>query len=70
MPLAIAQSYGLDGEPSTHPRPVVGTQRLEDMEKMAVLAALKDTGGNKSEAARTLGITRRALYNKIEKFGL
>ncbi|MBW1786563.1 MAG: sigma 54-interacting transcriptional regulator [Deltaproteobacteria bacterium] len=70
MPLAIAQAYGLDGESSTHPRPVVGTQRLEDMEKMAVLAALEDTGGNKSEAARTLGITRRALYNKIEKFGL
>ena len=70
LPLAVAQAYGPKGGPSTHPRPAVGTQRLEDMEKMAVLAALEEAGGNKSEAARALGITRRALYNKIEKFGL
>jgi two-component system response regulator HydG len=52
------------------PQPAAGTMRLEDMEKMAVLRALEETGGNKSEAARILGITRRALYNKIEKFGI
>jgi DNA-binding NtrC family response regulator len=28
------------------------------------------TGGNKAEAAKRLGISRRALYDKIEKYGL
>ena len=35
----------------------------------AVRAALDDTGGNKSLAARRLGISRRALYRLIDKYG-
>jgi len=34
----------------------------------AVLAALDGTGGNKSLAARRLGISRRALYRLIDKY--
>ena len=34
-----------------------------------VLAALDSTGGNKSLAARRLGISRRALYRLIDKYG-
>jgi two-component system, NtrC family, response regulator HydG len=34
-----------------------------------VRAALNDTGGNKSLAARRLGISRRALYRLIDKYG-
>ncbi|MFW6011144.1 MAG: sigma-54-dependent transcriptional regulator, partial [Desulfosalsimonas sp.] len=41
---------------------------LDEMEKSAITSALKRAGGNKSEAARLLGITRRTLYNKIEKY--
>jgi DNA-binding NtrC family response regulator len=33
-------------------------------------AALDSTGGNKSLAARRLGISRRALYRLIDKFGI
>jgi transcriptional regulator with PAS, ATPase and Fis domain len=44
--------------------------RLEDMEKRAILRALKVASGNKSEAARLLGITRRALYGRLERYGL
>lgn len=43
---------------------------LDDLEKSAVSKALARAGGNKSEAARLLGITRRTLYNKLEKYGL
>jgi DNA-binding NtrC family response regulator len=31
---------------------------------------MKLTGGNKAETAKRLGISRRALYDKIEKYGL
>ncbi|MDZ7762547.1 MAG: sigma-54 dependent transcriptional regulator [Desulfovermiculus sp.] len=43
---------------------------LDDLEKAAVSRALAKAAGNKSEAARLLGITRRTLYNKLEKYGL
>ena len=39
---------------------------LRTLEKQAVAAALARSGGNKQQAARLLGISRRALYNKLE----
>ena len=42
--------------------------RLEDMERQAVMAALEAAGGNKSEAARRLGITRKTLHAKLQKY--
>lgn len=43
---------------------------LDDMEKRAVLDALANADGNVSQAARALGITRQALYRRMEKFGI
>jgi DNA-binding NtrC family response regulator len=43
---------------------------LRGLEKRAILAALARAEGNKLQAARMLGISRRALYNKIDAFGL
>ena len=45
-------------------------RRIDDLEREAIAEALADTRGNKKEAARRLGISRRALYRRIEKFGL
>ena len=45
-------------------------RRIDDLEREAITQALADTRGNKKEAARRLGISRRALYRRIEKFGL
>ncbi len=42
---------------------------LEDLEKAAILKTLAETGGNKSEAARRLGITRKTLHKKLGKYG-
>lgn len=37
-------------------------------EKQLILKTLKETGGNKSEAARRLGITRKTLLNKLNRY--
>lgn len=46
-----------------------GLRSLEDIEKEAILNALKATAGNKSETARRLGITRKTLHNKLKTYG-
>ncbi len=43
---------------------------LEAVEKATILKTLDESGGNKSEAARRLGITRRTLHLKLKKYGL
>ena len=41
-----------------------------DAERAAVLAALRKTGNNKSQAANLLGIHRTLLYKKMKKHGI
>jgi DNA-binding NtrC family response regulator len=51
-----------------------GSLNLRDavarLEQRMIQAALAETNGNRSEAARRLGIARAQLYAKIEEFGL
>ncbi len=44
--------------------------RLLDMEREHIVRVLKETQGNKSEAARRLGIERKTLYKKAVRFGI
>jgi len=50
---------GMEGVPSS----------LEEAEKMVILKILDEVDGNKSEAARRLGITRKTLLSKLNKYG-
>ena len=43
---------------------------LADLEKRAILAALKSTHGNKTHAAALLGITRTQLHTRLRRFGI
>ena len=43
---------------------------LEDVEKHHIARVLQEAGGNISQAARTLGIDRATLYNKMKKYQL
>ncbi len=43
---------------------------LKSNEKDTIIDALNQCNGNKSNAAKLLGISRRALYNKIEQYKL
>ena len=44
--------------------------RLVDMEKQQIVRILHDVHGNKSEAARRLGIERKTLYKKAVRLGI
>jgi DNA-binding NtrC family response regulator len=43
---------------------------MEDLEREAITAALREVEGNRRKAAERLGIGERTLYRKIKKFGL
>jgi DNA-binding NtrC family response regulator len=47
-----------------------GVGTLAGAERTMIAAALKETGGNTSEAARRLGVTRMALRYRMEKYGI
>jgi DNA-binding NtrC family response regulator len=42
---------------------------LEEMERQAIMQALLQVGGDKSEAARRLGIGKSTLYRKLKRYG-
>jgi two-component system response regulator HydG len=50
--------------------PLDGAAPLEEVEKATILNTLEVTGGNKSEAARRLGITRKTLHKKLKAYGV
>ena len=43
---------------------------MEEMEKVMIEKMLSDTGGNRKETARRLGIGERTLYRKLGKYRL
>ena len=43
---------------------------LDEVEKATILKTLESAGGNKSEAARRLGITRRTLHKRLKLYGV
>jgi two-component system response regulator AtoC len=58
------------GSPAEHARSLLGERSLPEIERMLIEIALAESKGNKSRAAGMLGITRRTLYGKLERFGL
>jgi len=60
----------LDGHPGIYETPCGGSGNLplEEVEKRSILESLAASGGNKSEAARRLGITRKTLRKKLAKY--
>jgi transcriptional regulator of acetoin/glycerol metabolism len=54
--------------PPPSPLPVSvegGVARLEALEQIAMQTALQSCGGNVSEAARRLGVSRSTLYRRL-----
>jgi DNA-binding NtrC family response regulator len=55
------------GEQSPVPEPAE-MERLDEIERQAILQALRPHDGNRTETARSLGISRRALIYKLQKW--
>ncbi len=51
-----------------HPafKEAIANESMSDVERVAILSTLERTGGNKTEAARRLGLTARTLSNKMK----
>jgi len=58
--------------PPSHewPIPLPAPRTLQEIERDAIQAALKETGGNKTRAAKILGIGLRTLHRKFKEYGL
>ncbi|MGI6639379.1 MAG: sigma-54-dependent transcriptional regulator [Desulfobulbus sp.] len=65
LPLALQRWAGLHGEENDE-EPAT----LKEAEKALILKTLEETGGNRSEAARRLQITRKTLFNKLKSYDL
>lgn len=49
---------------------VLSPMSIREMEKLLIKRVLSDTGGNKSKAARILGISRQTLREKTKLYGI
>ncbi|MBN2298900.1 MAG: sigma-54-dependent Fis family transcriptional regulator [Deltaproteobacteria bacterium] len=59
-----------DEKPVEAHREINAELPLDEVEKATILNTLEASGGNKSEAARRLGITRMTLHKKLKKYGV
>ncbi len=60
-----------DGEARESPGPAIGSDlTLEELERLHIEAVLARCGGNKTRAAAILGIERKTLYRKLERYGI
>jgi DNA-binding NtrC family response regulator len=57
------------GRRAPSPAATLPTLELAELERRAIAQALQRSGGDKTEAARTLGIAVRTLYNKLATGG-
>ena len=63
LPATFAEYAGSAGQ-------AVSTRRLRDLEMQHLRQVLEETQGNKSRAARILGLSRWALQRKLRKHGI
>jgi len=66
MDAFLAESEGK----SVESLPAVGSMTLEEIERAMILKSLRHHGGNVSRVAEALGMSRAALYRRLEKYGI
>jgi two-component system, NtrC family, response regulator AtoC len=67
LPLTISQNAGLASGISSEKS---GQMNLRGQEKRLILRALEESGGNRTEAAKKLGISRRTLHRRLKELNL
>jgi two-component system response regulator HydG len=56
--------------PVVPPKPPLSMRPIADVERELILNTLKDLEGNRTRAAKALGISARTLYRRIKELGL
>jgi two-component system response regulator HydG len=69
-PLTVATSPPVASPNRPQPIGPVEEGSIPELERTLIVRALRETGGNKSRAARILGISRSQLYTRLVRFGL
>ncbi len=64
LPAQMQQARPLLAEPAA------ALASLNELKKQRLVEALRESGGNQSEAARRLGISRTSVWNQMKRFGL
>ena len=65
LPTAIQRWGGMNA-----PKEADNPATLKEAERVLILKTMEDTGGNRSEAARRLQITRKTLLNKLRSYNI
>jgi two-component system response regulator HydG len=70
LPSSLVPADAATPKTSGAPSISLASISLDDLEKRAILETLAACGGNKSETARRLGVTRKTLHAKLARYGL
>jgi DNA-binding NtrC family response regulator len=67
---AIGTARGADEAVAALPKDLLLDEAVMALEVEWINRAMQVTGGNISQAARTLGLSRQGLHNKLAKYGI
>jgi DNA-binding NtrC family response regulator len=70
LPQPVRTPQSVYTEQSTREQLATGKLSMKDAEKQLMIHALQETGGNRTLAAKQLGISRRTLHRRLHEFGL
>jgi DNA-binding NtrC family response regulator len=70
LPVEAGGAHRVEDLPDADAIRIPAGTSLPDAERTIILDTLRRTGGNKTAAARILGIGLRTLYRKLESYGL
>lgn len=65
LPAEVLEAAALDADTGVARRPT-----LDEVERRYIASTLRVTGGNQTDAARMLGISRKSLWEKRKRYGL
>jgi DNA-binding NtrC family response regulator len=65
-----AADLRLEAHAAGTPAPTIEAMSLEDAERLLIRTALRRNGGSVNAAAEALGLSRSAMYRRLEKLGI
>jgi DNA-binding NtrC family response regulator len=71
LPAEVRGGFAASSGSSARPLSIADRQMtVQEAEKQLIIQALQDSDGNRTEAAKKLGMSRRTLHRKLHKYGL